>query len=514
MRSRIFLKLLLTLLVTLAVIMLLMLVVVNSSFQRGFVSYLQQDEINRVTKVADLLAEQYIQQGSWDFMRGNFDSWERALESSGIAVPPQRFVRPPPQHHERPPPQQGERPPPPHRRPPPPAPHRAPEFSAPDHAVPPADGVPLGIRITLFDAERQPVLGPGNQQPERYWIAIKTEGVTSGWLGFLPVSIVTDQLAQRFMEQQKNSFTLVALVVLLLSVLVAAMLARFFLQPIHRVVQGAKQLASGDYETRVPVKGQDELAELAFNFNQMAEALQRNEQLRQRWVADISHELRTPIAIISGEVEALLDGLREPTQMRLASLYSEIGSLGKLVEDLHQLSLSDQYAMELSCHPVDVYALIQAQVLIFQPRAEARQLSLVLASEWSPHFKVMGDENRLAQLVSNLLENSTRYTDAGGEICIELTTVDHYCVLHVLDSSPGVPESALPKLFDRLYRVDKSRSRLMGGSGLGLSICKNITEAQGGYMKAKNRPEGGLKISVYLPRLPLRDARNPGSPSQ
>nr|WP_232348926.1 ATP-binding protein [Neptunomonas qingdaonensis] len=311
--------------------------------------------------------------------------------------------------------------------------------------------------------------------------------------------MVTDQLARSFINQQRHSFVWVAVSVLLLSVLVAAGWARWFLRPIHNVIQGAKQLSAGDYETRVQVKGHDELAGLALNFNQMAKTLQRNEQLRRQWVADISHELRTPIAVLSGEVEVLLDGIRKPTQQRISSLYNDIRSLSKLVDDLHQLSLADQGAMELLLTDVDIYAISHDLLLLFEPRMQEHGLQLSLDAEPAHNFSVIGDERRLIQLISNLLENSLRYTDSGGEVRIQISTAGNKLTLCVSDSTPGVPESDLSRIFDRLYRVDKSRSRSVGGSGLGLSICKTIVEAHAGQIVAQNGPLGGLNIIVQLP---------------
>lgn len=484
-RSRIFIKLLLTLLATLAVTVVLMLVVVNWSFQRGFVSYIQQGEVEQVAELAELLGKQYAQQGSWDFLRNSRDRWPRILGSAGITAPP------------------------PHRAPPSgepynervqPPPHEPPDINPLDRsAASRLESAPLALRISLFDADRTPLTGPKTPPDSAQWITVKAEETTVGWLILRPNNVVTDQLARSFINQQRASFVWVAISVLLLSVLVAAVWARWFLRPIHNVMQGATQLATGDYEARVQVKGHDELAGLALNFNQMAEALQRNEQLRRQWVADISHELRTPIAVISGEVEALLDGIRKPTHQRISSLYGDIHSLSQLVDDLHQLSLADQGAMELVLTDVDIYGIAQDLQVLFEPRMQEHGLMLTLEAAPFHQLSVAGDERRLIQLISNLLENSLRYTDAGGEVRIQLSTSANKLILHVSDSAPGVPVSDLSKIFDRLYRVDKSRSRLVGGSGLGLSICKTIVEAHHGQIVAENGPLGGLSISVLLP---------------
>lgn len=485
MRSRIFFKLLLTLLTTLGVTVALMFVVVNWSFQRGFVAYILQSEIEQVTELSGLLSEQYAKQDSWDFLYNNRGRWPQLLESADISAPPP---------HRGPPPPQGlpnDRPQPPHKRPP----SNPAEHLTTDRAI----GSALAHRISLFDADRIPLAGPKNISSDAHWISVHVKGASVGWLGLQPADVITDQLARSFINQQRDNFVWVSISILLLSIFVAAVWARWFLRPIHKVMQGATQLAAGDYEARVHVRGHDELAGLALNFNQMANTLQRNEQLRRQWVADISHELRTPLAVLSGEVEALLDGIRKPTHSRISSLYSDIQALSKLVDDLHQLSLADQGAMELILTDVDIYWIVQDLHVLFEPRMQEHGLTLTLDATPFQTFSVVGDVHRLIQLVSNLLENSLRYTDAGGEVCIKLTTTANNLILNISDSSPGVPIADLSKIFERLYRVDKSRSRSVGGSGLGLSICKNIVEAHAGKIIAENSPMGGLSITVQLP---------------
>jgi two-component system sensor histidine kinase BaeS len=495
-RSSIFIKLLLTLLVTLAVTLVLMLVIVNWSFQRGFVSYIQQGEMEQATDLAEILGEQYAHQGSWDFIRANPRRWPQALESAGIEMP----LRPPgaPRGRDQAPPFHGR---PPHQRP-----GGGPPLEGRPASGRPSESVPLVRRLSLVDAGRKPLAGPGASADHDHWLAVQSGGTTVGWVGLKPMEVVADRLARSFIDHQRDNFAWGSVAVLLLSVLVAAGWARLFLRPIHRVVQGAKQLAAGDYAVRVPVKGDDELAALALNFNQMAKALQRNEQLRRQWVADISHELRTPIAVIGGEVEALLDGIRTPTRQRIASLYSDISALGKLVEDLHQLSLADQGTLELVPTDVNLYALAQDLLLLFEPRMEQQGLTLSLEADLSQNLSLIGDERRLGQLLRNLLENSLRYTDTGGDVRLRLSSTGGMLSIQLSDSAPGVPDAELEKIFDRLYRVDKSRSRLVGGSGLGLSICKNIVQAHAGSIDAVNSSQGGLTIRVELPVSPRGNA--------
>ncbi len=242
------------------------------------------------------------------------------------------------------------------------------------------------------------------------------------------------------------------------------------------------------------------MAELASNFNRLADTLARNEQLRRQWIVDISHELRTPLAVIGGEVEALLDGIRKPSPERLTSLHSDIRSLSTLVDDLHQLSLADQASLQLTLTDVNLYDLVSNLRVLVEPRMADKPLTLVLEAASHPRLSMLADRERLIQLFSNLLENSLRYTNEGGVVRLRLQAHEQTLTLEVQDSAPGVPESDLTKIFERLYRVDRSRSRSVGGSGLGLAICQQIVEAHGGQISADSSPLGGLCIRIELPR--------------
>lgn len=487
-----------TLLVTLASIVLLLLFIVNWSFQKGFADYLQQGEYKKTESVALLLQSDYQQHDGWQFIKHNRHNWNIVLETVGIETPP-----PPPRRDHRPP-----RGPSPHINP------NAQSSDFPNHR-PKAEAKefrgnhspqarpltrPLAHRLSLFDSDRKQIVGPGRPSDVTHWLPIDLNNETVGWLGLEAQQIESDELAHSFVTQQRQSYLIVAVAVLLLSLLVAAVWGRFFLKPIHEVVNGAKKVAEGDYENRVAVKGKDELAELAVNFNKMTEVLQRNEILRQQWISDISHELRTPIAVISGEIEALLDGVREPTQTRISSLFNDVQALSKLVEELHQLSLSDHGSLELFNEDVDLHKTLENLLVLMHPRWKEKGLSFTFDNNTNQNFHITGDQQRISQLFTNLLENSLRYTDKGGETVIQLKSLHKQIMFEIADTTPGVPEEALDRIFDRLYRVDKSRSRLVGGSGLGLSICKNIVEAHGGEIYAQNRLGGGLKITVLLPK--------------
>lgn len=476
MRFSVFYRWLLSLLLTLGVVISLILLVVNWSFQEGFVSYARQTEMRQVERFVSVLSEAYDRHGSWRFLRNDPRQWPQLLASAGIPVPPQMREPPPP------------------RQP----------FS---ENLPPGSGItpvpasgPLAHRMVLVDRERKPVAGPGIPVREEHWLEVRSGDTIVGWVGLQPLGIVSDELAHSFIEQQRTNLVWILLVGLVLALLLATVWARWFLRPVQRVMMAARQLAAGDYETRVEVRGRNELSELAANFNRLARTLARNEQLRRQWIVDISHELRTPIAVIGGEVEAILDGVRQPTPERMAALHSEIGALGRLVDDLHLLSLADQASLELALAPVDVSALVRDQLAHFEPRFSQRGLQLMPDPEAPASLMIQADIRRLNQLLGNLLENSLRYTDSPGNVRVLLREDRGRVLLEVQDSAPGVPAGELDRIFDRLYRVDKSRSRALGGSGLGLAICKEIVLAHGGDIRAGESPLGGLSVRVQLPR--------------
>jgi two-component system sensor histidine kinase BaeS len=223
--------------------------------------------------------------------------------------------------------------------------------------------------------------------------------------------------------------------------------------------------------------------------------------MRQQWIADISHELRTPIAVLRSEIEAMLDGIRTPTLERVRSLHVDVLSLGKLVEDLYQLSLLDtSEPHDFPQERLNLTDILRDAAMGAETRLQEKSIRLLTRFDPDKPLTIRGSDARLFQLFSNLLANSYRYTDDNG--CVEILAASQGDKVRVTiqDSAPGVPEAALPRLFERLFRVDKSRSRALGGSGLGLAICKTIAEAHGGTIQARHSPLGGLAIDMEFPQ--------------
>jgi two-component system sensor histidine kinase BaeS len=231
--------------------------------------------------------------------------------------------------------------------------------------------------------------------------------------------------------------------------------------------------------------------------NQLASTLEKNRTARRRWMADIAHELRTPVAILKGEIEALTDGVRPADERMSVSLGEEVDQLSALIDDLQTLALSDAGALSIQKGVVDLSGLVCQCVDSFRARLAAREIRV--DERVAENVTLSADQARLRQLLHNLLENSCRYVTQAGEVRVTLTQNPGVTVLELEDSGPGLDSEQIGRLFERFYRVENSRARTSGGSGLGLSICKNIVEAHGGSIRASHSAMGGLKIRIVLP---------------
>jgi two-component system sensor histidine kinase BaeS len=230
----------------------------------------------------------------------------------------------------------------------------------------------------------------------------------------------------------------------------------------------------------------------------LGNALEKNETLRRHFMADVSHELRTPIAILKGELEAIEDGVRAPDRDTIKSLQAEVARLGQLVDDIHDLSLADVGGLSFRFEDAQLEPVVHEILDASRTALDTRRLRLEMSAPVQ-ELRVRADPQRLRQLFSNLLANSIRYTHEGGRVRIALRRTDNRAIVTWEDTEPGVPTDALPRLFDRFFRVEHSRSREGGGSGLGLAICKSIAEAHGGTIVARASELGGVCVEVQLP---------------
>jgi two-component system sensor histidine kinase BaeS len=352
----------------------------------------------------------------------------------------------------------------------------------------------LLARLLLVDADNRPVVGAAGIRDNATGIPIEVDGAVVGtlYLGRLPQLRGATDVA--FAREQLRNALVAGVAILAFALLLAFALARWLLEPVRELAAGTRALAAGDYGRRVGDKRRDELGALAQDFNHLAVTLEQHRDARRRWGADIAHELRTPLSVMRGEIQALQDGIREVTPEALHSLHSECEQMGNLIEDLYQLALADAGALEYRFGPVDLAGLLN-ETLVAQGHS-FKDAGLELETHIGDVPLIRGDARRLEQLIDNLLANCRRYTDAPGRVRVELRALDGRVQLLVEDTAPNVPDTSLPRIFDRLYRVDASRNRAAGGAGLGLAICKAIVEAHGGSIEARHSALGGLCILV------------------
>jgi two-component system, OmpR family, sensor histidine kinase BaeS len=284
---------------------------------------------------------------------------------------------------------------------------------------------------------------------------------------------------------------------LVLALGLAMLLSRRIGQPLRGVASAAALVAQGDFSARAKVVGQDELGRLAQNFNQMAQALETQEQNRRNLFADIAHELRTPLTAIKARLEALEDGVMPLDIEAIGRLTGQTKLLERLVEDLRTLSLADAKALKLELHPTDVQKLCKDTLETFHAQAEQKGIALKLLG--SENATLLLDAARMQQAIGNLLENALAHTPSDGTVRLELERHLNHLELRVSDTGTGIPPEALERIFERLYRLESSRNRATGGSGLGLAIVKTIVGLHGGTIHAANRAEGGAVLTIRLP---------------
>ena len=474
--------------ITLTIIGIVVLCVVTMAWftsqhlQSGFISYLNAVQEKELDELSGQLAQRYRQSGNLEWLRRNPRALRELMDPHVERVEPDR-----PDDDRMPPRFDGRGPPP--RRPP----------ASPPHAD---EGLGFGQRLSIIDAAGEPLLGPPDPPPGIVREVI-VDGKTVATMNLMPIRKIASAADSRFMRDQIRGILLLAAVLVVVAILLAVWLARHLLKPIAALRRVTQSIAKGRLDTRATMVNRDELGELSQHINAMAEVLETNDQQRRKMLADVSHELRTPLTVIRGELEALLDGIRPADIGALESLHAEVLRINKLVDDLHQLALSDTGALHYERRPVDLAQLVRDAAAHYQPRASAAGLTLSVDLEQAPLY-VFADAGRLMQLITNLLENSVRYTSAGGTIVVALQRNRHSAELCIEDSAPGVPPGLHERLFERLYRVDQARTRERGGSGLGLAICKTIVDAHQGEIHAMPSALGGIKVVV---RLPLSDIR-------
>jgi two-component system, OmpR family, sensor histidine kinase BaeS len=371
------------------------------------------------------------------------------------------------------------------------------------------DGTPLTPRYTrnlfrapliVLDADRKLLFGSLPPDHKAHYKPVIVRNRVVGYAGRIPPSqqfllpVQVDVLARQKLPMLLSVFGMMAVVVL-----ISFPLARSFVRPIKQMALATHDIASGRYATRIPISSSDEIGQLARDFNSMAMTLEKNEQERRQLFASISHELRTPVSVFRAEIEAHLDGIQAITPESVHSLHAKTLRLQHLIEDVYQISLSDLGAIAYRKEYLDPLVVLKESAKSFRCEFDHKQIALSLDLCGDPGATVFADRKRLDQLFINLLENSLRYTDRGGELRVGARTEGDLLTIEFLDSKPGVDAQDRERLFDQFYRVEKSRNVESGGTGLGLTICKKIVQAHDGTITAHESPLGGLLVRIHLP---------------
>jgi two-component system, OmpR family, sensor histidine kinase BaeS len=468
MRFKLHSKLVLAILLSISVVILIMLTLMSYSFNRSFKAHVLELEEQGDNLLITDLTGRYKKSGNWSFLQNDPTLWDELISAN--------YYRPP---------------------------HRPRIFK---HGS--QDRKPGGLKRprplpkpnrAILDLEKQTIAGTTVENENYSLKPILVNNQIIGYIAREPIENIISPKQEKFMQHLQKLFFSIAGISILVALIIAWVLSRHLLKPIRHISEGTTALAAGNYTQRINVSTNDELGDLSRHFNLLATTLEKNEKSRRQWVADISHELRTPLSILRGEIEALIDGVREVDSDRLQDLHKEILSLNRLIDDLHELSLSDIGALNYEKYSQDVIKILHHSISTLQPEFNSKSIAVDTTEIPKDPIKLFCDAQRIQQLFTNILSNSLSYTDSGGKLKIKTTTDNTQIVIDMLDSAPGVPDTELSRLFERLYRAESSRNRKTGGSGLGLSICKNIVEAHGGQIIAKTSSLGGIWISITFP---------------
>ncbi|MCP5181752.1 MAG: HAMP domain-containing protein [Pseudomonadales bacterium] len=451
-------RLMIALLGVTAMVLAVTLSLARWNFERGFLDYVNALEKQRLENVADEVAEYYRREGSWTRFHGRW--FQRVLDRhapgpDGRPLPPDRLGPP------------GGRPPP---RP------------------------PRGLPVTLTTVAGERLAGPEVRLSEDLQsVPVVVDGETVAFVQATVQRNIREIKDTAFSRQQRQATSVIAIVALALAAAVSLLVARTLSSPLRRMIGNVHKLADGDYAVPEVERRSDELGDLSASIQRLAMTLGENRQARQSWLANISHELRTPVTVLAAELEALKDGVRELSLQQLHSFDQEVTRLRHLVEDLFQLALSEAGGLRYEFTALDLRALLLRVVPGDTPEG------LSVETVFGDALTVRGDATRLEQLFVNLWRNSLAYTDVPGAIRCSAQTDGNSVVVTFDDSPPGVTEDQLELLFEPLYRTEASRSRARAGAGLGLAICRNIVSAHGGEVHADASPLGGLRVTVRLP---------------
>jgi len=477
-RRSLFAKIFTAIAATAVLVVIVMALMVAAWMRDGFAQYLLRSELARFDELTSSLAD--IPRDDWTALVNNSQQWSD-------------FVR---LHAPRPGMGNGRPPGPP------------PGGSRPREGIPPpfgtgSEGLKLDKRLVLLDREGTQIAGNLERSTifERRPICAQDDCTDAQVLGYLGLNAPVgagDASDTFFLRNQYMSLVLAALIAIAVSAVAAYIIARQLLEPIKRLEAGAKTMASGNYTARIRQDRTDELGQLIGHYNTLAATLEQTAKAEREWISNTSHELQTPLAVLRAQIEALQDGIRQPDEKTLIEMHAALMRLSRLVQDLKTLSYAREAELSanFTCEDLSEIARVSAETARSKLATQGIDLELYLGSR----IRIDCDGGQIGQVIDNLLENAGRYTDGPGQVRVKLEQVDNLAVLTVNDTPPAPPDTDVERLFDRFFRVEGSRSRASGGSGLGLSVCKAIVEAHGGTIAAGHSDLGGLQITIRLPK--------------
>lgn len=478
MKIRLHYKLFAAILAAILVVVVYMTMVMHWSFDRGFLHYVSSVEYEQLKRLGVELEEVYRKHGSWSLLVDDptrvagliIDSYPEGKQKERMTELFERLRAHGGDGRLRP---SGSLP-----------------EDLPPHFLP---------RVFLLDEHRRTIFGFDQGDSRVELIDLVHENRVVGYLGLHPVRRLSESQQLVFVKQQKLTLLLIAAAAVLIAAGLTLPITYMLTRPIREMAAATRNLAAGRYQTRIRLGSRDEFGQLAQDLNDLGTILEKNQIARSQWIADISHELRTPLSILRGKIEALQDGIYQPNEEVYRGLHREVMHLGLLVNDLYQLSLSDLGAMSYRRVEVQPCWALEQAVGLLGPELVEHGLRLETSVDLDNDVSLFADNERLKQLFTNLLANSIRYTDPGGQIRVSVGSDRQHVVYTFEDTAPGVTDDDLARLFDRLYRVEASRSRELGGAGLGLSICHSIVTGHNGTIEAGHSPLGGLLVRVRLP---------------
>lgn len=451
------------------------------SIGQGMIDYVNAKEVKALKPLTISFAQKYETEHSWQSMRGDNRQFFRLVQKQ---LRDSQFVPSRPLRDRMPKPSDPMR-------------DRMHEREPPEHRLPPGHEADYA----LLDSNKNLVAGRYKGDLRYTNIPIELNNLVIGYLAVSKRKGLIDGYELDFLEQQTSYLWLIGIAAVLFTLLISFFLARNLVGPVKQIAKGMQQLSQGDFEYKLKLERQDELGQLSEDFNTLALSLSHNEQVRKRWLANTSHELRTPIAILMGELEAMQLGVRPLTIDNIRSAHDEANHLKRLIDDLHMLNSAELGGMHFTMQPLMLGELLTAVSQKYMPIFEQHNIQFNVA-QLSVDINLNADKTRLMQLFGNILMNAIHYAQCSTlQVLVNTFVEEQQRYLHIVieDNGVGVGKQHLPHLFEYLYRVDDARNRQQGGSGLGLSLCQHIVQAHKGKITAQKSELGGLAIIIKIP---------------